>query len=92
MSFVTADDRVIPGAGFGTHGHQDISYVLEGALEHKDSMGTGSIIRPGEIQMMRAGTRVTHSALELVAKTPAEILIFALRQQIQTVRKENKHA
>jgi len=86
---VINDDTVQPGQGFGTHGHRDmeiITYVLEGALEHKDSMDNGSIIRPGNVQRMSAGTGVRHSEFNPSRNEGVHFLQIWIEPKITGVR------
>lgn len=79
---VINEDRVRPGAGFDTHGHRDmeiLTWVLEGALEHRDSLGNGSLIRPGELQRMSAGTGVLHSEHNASRQHPVHLLQIWVR-------------
>lgn len=93
---VINQDIVSPGRGFPTHSHRDmeiITYVLEGAVEHKDSMGNGSIIRPGDIQYMSAGSGVTHSEYNPLNDKPLQLLqIWILpREKGAAPRYSQKH-
>ncbi len=93
---VINDDRVAPGQGFGKHGHRDmeiITYILEGELEHQDSMGNGSLIRVGDVQRMSAGTGVTHSEFNPSDKQEVHLLQIWIHPEVTRLAPgyEQKH-